>query len=341
MAVTEREDAVAPDAAARAAASGYIHHGRIVEGWYVVGRSRDLERGAARSTEDFGDRLVVYRGRDGLARCMDGTCAHLGADLGVGAVEGTTLRCPFHGWRFAGTGKCVDAPGHDAPPRRRLRTYPTIERYGLIFIYFGGQEPRWAVPEMPGVERYRVMHTPSQVIDAHPHLVTAHGLDASHVIHVHGIHLTRPPRLRRVDEHRITMALRGRLESPLKRVLTGTRRRQVTTEFTTIGPNMGWLDVHEPISFHGLFTNRPGPGGTCHTSTVLFLPKGARAAVQAVLILMSILHQDRGIIDAMRFHRSFSRHDEGWAEFASYVDTLPVVRRLPARFLPEHKLPAP
>ena len=32
---------------------------------------------------------------------------------GVGAVDGDALQCPFHGWKYDGSGQCVEQPGED------------------------------------------------------------------------------------------------------------------------------------------------------------------------------------------------------------------------------------
>jgi phthalate 4,5-dioxygenase oxygenase subunit len=47
-------------------------------------------------------------GRWGL---LDRDCPHRGADLAFGRHEGDGLRCPFHGWKFATDGHCLDTPG--------------------------------------------------------------------------------------------------------------------------------------------------------------------------------------------------------------------------------------
>src|SRR3954453_8996454 len=59
--------------------------------------------------------------------------------LSVGNVEGDSLRCMFHGWKFAADGQCEEAPGQSPRlvERIRIKTYPTHEQYGVIFAYFG------------------------------------------------------------------------------------------------------------------------------------------------------------------------------------------------------------
>ncbi len=36
----------------------------------------------------------------GGLHAVDGTCPHAGGPLGHGALHGTMLVCPFHGWEF-------------------------------------------------------------------------------------------------------------------------------------------------------------------------------------------------------------------------------------------------
>ena len=83
-------------------------------GWFAVGHSDQLARGQARSVHYLGRQMVVWRGEDGGVRAADAYCPHLGANLGRGGkVEGNTIRCPFHGWRFEGeTGRCEIGRAH-------------------------------------------------------------------------------------------------------------------------------------------------------------------------------------------------------------------------------------
>ena len=80
-------------------------------GWFVVAFSEDIAVGETRSLSYFGEKLVAFRGEDGTVRVLDAYCAHMGADLAAGGkVIGNTIECPFHAWRYAGTGECVAIP---------------------------------------------------------------------------------------------------------------------------------------------------------------------------------------------------------------------------------------
>lgn len=125
-------------------------------GWFAVTRSVDLAPGEVASARYFGRDLVLFRAESGEARVLDAYCPHLGAHLAVGGkVEGTTISCPFHGWRFEGeTGSCVEIPYASTeriPSRAAVRTYRTVERNGLVFAWYHATdgEPFYDVPDVP------------------------------------------------------------------------------------------------------------------------------------------------------------------------------------------------
>jgi len=45
-------------------------------------------------------RMVAIVNVDGRFHAIDGLCPHQGGPLGTGALCGTTLTCPWHGWQF-------------------------------------------------------------------------------------------------------------------------------------------------------------------------------------------------------------------------------------------------
>jgi nitrite reductase/ring-hydroxylating ferredoxin subunit len=128
----------------------------IPNGWFVVARADELAPGEVRSLFYFGRDLVLFRTADGTPRLVDAYCPHLGAHLGAGGrVVGSTLQCPFHGWRFDGAdGRCVEVPYDDVefiPRTAAVRTYPTLERNHMIWAWhhLTGGEPFYDVPEVP------------------------------------------------------------------------------------------------------------------------------------------------------------------------------------------------
>src|SRR5688572_9753260 len=93
-------------------------------GWFAVAFSSDVPAQGVVAMRYFGRDLIAYRGTSGRAFVTEAYCPHLGAHLAHGGVvEGETIRCPFHGWKFEG-GKCVGVPYTDKiPPKARIPSF--------------------------------------------------------------------------------------------------------------------------------------------------------------------------------------------------------------------------
>lgn len=85
--------------------------------------------------------LLLFKDATGAWGLLDRACPHRGADLAFGRHEGDGLRCPFHGWKFDVTGKCLETPaeptGSKLCDRVRQRSYPVLERSGIVFAWLG------------------------------------------------------------------------------------------------------------------------------------------------------------------------------------------------------------
>ena len=111
--------------------------------WHPVFRAKDLTPGKARPIEILSEKFTLYRGEGGAPHVTSFRCPHRGTQLSLGWVEGDTLRCRYHGWRYDATGQCVEQPNEDRPfcDKVKMRIYPTREYAGLIFAYLGDGEP--------------------------------------------------------------------------------------------------------------------------------------------------------------------------------------------------------
>jgi 5,5'-dehydrodivanillate O-demethylase oxygenase subunit len=111
--------------------------------WQPVSRSADLAVSEAKSIRLMGEEFTLYRGETGTPFTVEGRCAHRGAKLAIGWVEGDSLRCAYHAWKFDPTGQCSEQPAEPRPfaDKVRIRSYPTREYLGLIFAYLGEGQP--------------------------------------------------------------------------------------------------------------------------------------------------------------------------------------------------------
>src|SRR5262252_4122212 len=87
--------------------------------WIAVAEVADVRPGTVRQVQVGAASLALVCSTAGI-HALDNACTHEGGPLGEGSVEGTTVRCPLHGWAFdARTGACLTERG------RRQRTFET------------------------------------------------------------------------------------------------------------------------------------------------------------------------------------------------------------------------
>ena len=68
-------------------------------GFVKMATLEDLPLGAAKEVEHEG-RIYALFNVDGVISAIDGICPHQGGPLADGALEGTCVTCPWHGWQF-------------------------------------------------------------------------------------------------------------------------------------------------------------------------------------------------------------------------------------------------
>lgn len=122
--------------------------------WQPIYLSEKLAKGAVVPIRILGEELALYRGESGKVRVVTNECPHRLSRLSTGWVEGETIRCRYHGWRYDESGQCVEQPAEPKPfcaTVRKLASYPTHEAHGFIFAYLGeGDAP--AFRPLPGLE---------------------------------------------------------------------------------------------------------------------------------------------------------------------------------------------
>lgn len=100
----------------------------------------------------LGEALVVFRDGAGAAVCLDDRCAHRGAALSLGRVAGGAVTCPYHGWQYDASGRCIRIPQFRADEpisgRARVTRYDCAERYGLVWVRLDSDGDR-RIPALP------------------------------------------------------------------------------------------------------------------------------------------------------------------------------------------------
>ncbi|MCO1578765.1 aromatic ring-hydroxylating dioxygenase subunit alpha [Crossiella sp. SN42] len=113
---------------------------RFARGWHCLGLAATFRDGKPHAVAAFGTKLVVFQGDDDRLHVLDAYCRHMGGDLSQGTVKGANIACPFHDWRWSGTGRCVEIPyAKRVPLRARTRSWLTLEENKQLFVWHDPQ----------------------------------------------------------------------------------------------------------------------------------------------------------------------------------------------------------
>ncbi len=154
--------------------------------WQPVMRAQDLPAGWAKPIKIMSEDFTLYRGEGGTPHLVAFRCAHRGTQLSTGWVEGDCIRCFYHGWKYDPTGQCVEMPAEDPsfPPKVKIRSYPCEEYLGLIFGYFGDDEPP-PLPRYPELEEEGVTGVSTRILPYNYFNGVENSVDIVHVSFVH------------------------------------------------------------------------------------------------------------------------------------------------------------
>jgi nitrite reductase/ring-hydroxylating ferredoxin subunit len=158
-------------------------------GWFAVSFSSELKTAEIKSFQFMGKEVVLFRTASGKPVLMDAYCPHLGAHLGKGgSIEGETIRCPFHGFKFNAEGTCTETGYNTKPsPKCKATTYSIAEKNGVIiaFHHHDNLLPEWEVPTVE-MEDWTDLATHRFEIISHPQETSENSVDIGHFTIVHG-----------------------------------------------------------------------------------------------------------------------------------------------------------
>lgn len=171
-------------------------------GWFMIAEANELDSGPI-GVRFFGKDFALYRGTTGKVVLLDAYCAHMGTHLAKSEsasivlndeqIEGDSIRCPYHGWRYNSKGEVDDIPYFDGPCPKAgaINSYTVIEKYGAIFMWHCPEnlEPDFEIVDVP------VWDDPQWIngsydhlgeIEMHPQEVLDNMADAHHLGPTHG-----------------------------------------------------------------------------------------------------------------------------------------------------------
>lgn len=108
--------------------------------WYIAAISREVTRLAPLSRTLLNEKVVMFRTLDGAVSALEDRCPHRFAPLSAGRLEVNGISCGYHGMSFDRHGVCIanpTQPSENIPPQARVRTYPLVERHGVLWIWMG------------------------------------------------------------------------------------------------------------------------------------------------------------------------------------------------------------
>ena len=158
-----------------------------------------------RAVKILGEELVVYRDKKGGYGLVGEHCPHRLASLAYGRIEEDGIRCPYHGWKFDGTGKCLEQPAEppDSTFKDKIKHVAyTVELLGgLLFAYLGPEPkpllPRWDVLVWQNGKRWILKES---IIECNWLQPMENSVDPSHLFWLHGDTAHLAPRVKKYAE---------------------------------------------------------------------------------------------------------------------------------------------
>jgi 3-ketosteroid 9alpha-monooxygenase subunit A len=108
-------------------------------------------------------------------------------------IEGDSIRCPYHGWRYNSDGDVDDIPYHDGPcPKSAsIRSYPVVDNMGCVMAWYDPDDraPDYEVPSLPEWNdprwvRWELDHLGE--LPVHPQEILDNMADVRHLGPTHG-----------------------------------------------------------------------------------------------------------------------------------------------------------
>jgi phenylpropionate dioxygenase-like ring-hydroxylating dioxygenase large terminal subunit len=110
--------------------------------WYVIAKSDDVKKRPT-GRMIWNVPVALFRDSKGCIHALEDRCPHRMVRISHGQVVNGIIECPYHGWCFDTIGNCVRIPSlhsREKLPACRIRSFPTVEKHGFVWIFPGDPE---------------------------------------------------------------------------------------------------------------------------------------------------------------------------------------------------------
>jgi phenylpropionate dioxygenase-like ring-hydroxylating dioxygenase large terminal subunit len=296
--------------------------GGFSQTWYPVSLAANLAPGQVMGLEFLDGKIVVFRKEGGAPQAMSAYCPHVGADLSVGKVVGNNVQCAFHHWEYDGDGVCVKTGIGDPPPKSAcLFVFPTLERFGIIWV-FNGEEPLFDLPQLPfpDAELRSASYRMGERLQCDPWVFAANTPDMQHLKVVHKIQFDAedPHELVRWHEHGMEFSYTGVHQGNVP--IANTAGILGTSLFYRWGLYNGYWRCNVT----GFSLPRPGQHEVFSCSLVRAGPDADAQLEDVLRVSRRTVGEDKDILNTIHYRQGLlTKADTTLARFLRYLRSYP------------------
>lgn len=299
-------------------------------GWFMIATAEEINTHKPLAVRFFGQDFALYRGQaTGKVVLLHAYCPHMKTHLaapndtsyviidgGGTNIEGDSIRCPYHAWRFGPDGQCDDIPFHEGPIPKNIcvKSWTVVESLGAIWVWHDPEdgEPDWEHPSLPEWDDEAWVQWEFDklgILEQHPQEVVDNIADYTHLAPIHGSTVQRYENeikgiyatQRQCGPHRTLVGEDG--VSPILTTITTYHGPGVLLSYLTGYRESILMITHTPVE--------DGSIKVWHALLVKSPSGSAKATVQDVIFARQFQHASK---------LSFAQDFEVWTNKAACID---------------------